>query len=41
MVDIQGELAQPGQMADNNNANDDWAEWVDQEVNLAEQQTDN
>jgi hypothetical protein len=41
MEDIQGELAQPYQLADNNNVADAWADWIDQDVNLAEQQADN
>ena len=41
MGDIQGELAQPDQLADNNNVADAWADWIDQDVNLAEQQADN
>jgi len=41
MAGFQEALANPGQMDENNAANAAWAQWVDQEVNLEEQQADN
>ena len=39
MADIQGELTNPEQAMPNDNV--EWAQWVAQEVNQAEQQDDN
>ena len=41
MAGFQEALANPGQMDENNAANAAWAQWVDQKVNLEEQQADN